>query len=118
MVLQQYFKGKAKYQYIPVATFADNFKKTDIAKQQMQYLEQPYKAPNKKCEEALITHHYALSCRLSMLLYTLHKQHASRLFAMGTLALARSTLGGGSVRHSHCLLTRTAEMMSLHEHVW
>ncbi|DBA79271.1 TPA: hypothetical protein ACH3X2_007820 [Trebouxia sp. C0005] len=58
---KQYFKGKGKYQYIPVATFADNFQKTDIAKQQMQYLEEPYKAPNKKCEEALITHHYALS---------------------------------------------------------
>ena len=71
MVLQQYFRGKAKHQYIPVATFADNFQKTDIAKQQMQYLEQPYKAPNKKCEEALITHHYALSCTLSMPLCTM-----------------------------------------------
>jgi len=62
VAVQQYFKGKGKYQYIPVVTFADNFQKTDIAKQQMQYLEEPYKAPNKKCEEALITHHYALNC--------------------------------------------------------
>jgi len=67
VAVQQYFKGKGKYQYIPVATFADNFQKTDIAKQQMQYLEEPYKAPNKKCEEALITHHYALNCTSSSL---------------------------------------------------
>ena len=63
--LQQYYKGDAKYQYIPVATFADNFQKTSIAKQGREYLEQPYQAPNKKCEEALITHHYALTCEPS-----------------------------------------------------
>ena len=67
VAVQQYFKGNGKYQYITVATFADNFQKTYIAKQQMQYLEEPYKAPNKKCEEALITHHYALNCMSSSL---------------------------------------------------
>lgn len=60
--LQQYYKGKNEYKYIPVAAFAEAFQKTDIAKKSREYLEQPYKAPNKKCEEALITHHYALSC--------------------------------------------------------
>ncbi|KAL3150185.1 hypothetical protein ABBQ32_000044 [Trebouxia sp. C0010 RCD-2024] len=58
---QQYYKGKNEYKYIPVAAFAEAFQKTDIAKGSREYLEQPYKAPNKKCEEALITHHYALS---------------------------------------------------------
>ena len=60
--VQQYYKGKNKYKYIPVAAFADAFQKTEIAKQGREYLEQPYQAPNKKCEEALITHHYALTC--------------------------------------------------------
>lgn len=118
MVLQQYFRGKAKHQYIPVATFADNFQKTDIAKQQMQYLEQPYKAPNKKCEEALITHHYALPCRLSIPLFTvLNDLHASSFSAMGTSVLARSPLGGVCMRDGPCLSMKMAEMMSLREHV-
>lgn len=64
-VLQQYWSGNSKHKYIPVAAFADAFQKTNIAKESRQYLEQPYKAPNKKCEEALITHHYALSCKCS-----------------------------------------------------
>lgn len=60
--VQQYYKGKNKHKYVPVAAFADAFQKTEIAKQGREYLEQPYQAPNKKCEEALITHHYALTC--------------------------------------------------------
>lgn len=60
--VQQYYKGKNKHKYIPVAAFADAFQKTGTAKRSREYLEQPYQAPNKKCEEALITHHYALSC--------------------------------------------------------
>ena len=59
---QQYYKGKNNYKYIPVAAFADAFQKTEIAKRGRDYLEQPYQAPNKKSEEALITHHYALTC--------------------------------------------------------
>lgn len=62
-MLQQYWSGDGKHKYVPVASFGDAFLKTDTAKQSRQYLEQPYKAPNKKCEEALITHHYALSCK-------------------------------------------------------
>lgn len=60
--VQQYFKGKSKHKYVPVAAFADAFQKTKIAKRGREYLEQPYQAPNKKCDEALIKHHYALTC--------------------------------------------------------
>lgn len=71
-VLQQYWSGSDKYKYVPVATFADAFLKTDIAKESRQHLEQPYKAPNKKCEEALITHHYALTRKYPILPLLLH----------------------------------------------
>ena len=67
--LQQYFRGNGEHKYVPVAYFADTFLKTDIAKQGREYLEQPYTAPNKKCEEALITHHYALSRKLTLEAY-------------------------------------------------
>ena len=67
-VVQQYYRGEGKYRYIPVAAFAEAFQKTDIAQQSWEYLEQPYQAPNKKCQEALITHRYALTCKLTSVL--------------------------------------------------
>lgn len=60
--LQQYWNtDKGKYKYVPATAFADSFKQTAIAQSNMQYLEEPYVAPNTKCDEALITHKYALS---------------------------------------------------------
>ena len=64
-LLQQYWNSnKGAYKYIPVTEFADAFKQTAQATQSMQYLEEPYVAPNAKCDEALITHKYALSGEL------------------------------------------------------
>lgn len=58
---------------MPVAAFAEAFQKTDIAKQSQAYMQQPYQAPNPKCLEALMTHHYALSCERTSLLYLSHQ---------------------------------------------
>ncbi|DBB15923.1 TPA: hypothetical protein ACH3X3_003297 [Trebouxia sp. C0006] len=58
---QQYWSSdKGKYKYVPVTAFADAFQQTAIAQRNMQYLEEPYVAPNPKCDEALITRKYAL----------------------------------------------------------
>ena len=65
--MQQYYRGTNEYKYIPVAAFAEAFQQTEIAKRSREYLAQPYQAPNKKCEEALITHHYALTCEYTSL---------------------------------------------------
>ena len=45
-----------------MAAFADAFQQTQTAHDNNQALEEPYVAPNPKCEEALFTHKYALSC--------------------------------------------------------
>ena len=61
MLLQQYWSSdKGEYKYVPVTAFADAFQQTAIAQRNMQYLEEPYVAPNPKCDEALITRKYAL----------------------------------------------------------
>ncbi len=61
--MQQYWSGgKDSYRYIPVRAFSEAFQQTPIARGNMEYLEQPYESPNPKCEEALITHKYALPC--------------------------------------------------------
>ena len=65
IVLQQYWDSKrGSYSYVSVAAFAEAFQQTEIAKRNMAALEEPYVAPNAKCDEALITHKYALPCRL------------------------------------------------------
>ncbi|KAL0019151.1 hypothetical protein WJX77_009596 [Trebouxia sp. C0004] len=59
---QQYWNtDKGEYKYVPVTAFADAFQQTATAQRNMQYLDEPYVAPNPKCDEALITHKYALS---------------------------------------------------------
>ena len=59
---QQYYKGKNNYKYIPVAAFADAFQKTENFQAGQGLLGTALPGPNKKSEEALITHHYALTC--------------------------------------------------------
>ena len=59
-LLQQYWTGKGKYQYIPVAHFSEAFRQSQRYQDRLAELQQPYVAPNPKCEEALITHTYAL----------------------------------------------------------
>ena len=61
IILQQYFRGKQKWEYMPVAGFAKAFRQTDMAKEARGSLSQPYVAPNPKCEAALVTQTYALT---------------------------------------------------------
>ena len=62
-VVQQYWDtSRGAYKYIPVKAFAEAFQQTQTAHENMQALEQPYVAPNPKCDEALFTHKYALPC--------------------------------------------------------
>ena len=60
-VLQQYYRGKGKWEYMPVVGFAKAFDQTEMAQATRGALAQPYQAPNPKCEEALIQHKYALN---------------------------------------------------------
>ena len=60
-LLQQYYRGKGKWEYMPVVGFAKAFDRTEMAKTTRGSLAQPYQAPNPKCEEALITYKYALN---------------------------------------------------------
>lgn len=65
-VMQQYWdKSRGLYQYIPVAAFADAYQQTQTAHEALQALEQPYVAPNPKCDDALFTHKYALPRKLA-----------------------------------------------------
>ncbi|KAL0051690.1 hypothetical protein WJX82_000289 [Trebouxia sp. C0006] len=57
----QYYRGKGKWEYMPVIGFAKAFDQTEMAKTTRGSLAQPYQAPNPKCEEALITYKYALN---------------------------------------------------------
>ena len=59
--MQQYYKGKAKWEYMPVVGFAKAFDQTHMAKSFRGTLAQPYEAPNPKCEEALFQYKYALN---------------------------------------------------------
>jgi len=61
VLVQQYYRGKGKWEYMPVAAFAKAFQQTQIAQKTRGDLAQPYQAPNPKCEEALIQHRYALN---------------------------------------------------------
>ena len=61
LLLQQYYRGKGKWEYMPVVGFAKAFDQTEMAKTTRGSLAQPYQAPNPKCEEALITYKYALN---------------------------------------------------------
>ena len=71
-VLQQYWDSKrGSYSYVSVAAFAEAFQQTEIAKLNMSALEEPYVAPNAKCDQALITHKYALPCTFSALPFRL-----------------------------------------------
>ncbi|KAL0021570.1 hypothetical protein WJX77_010078 [Trebouxia sp. C0004] len=58
---KQYYRGKGKWEYMPVAAFAKAFQQTQIAQKTRGDLAQPYQAHNAKCEEALIQHRYALN---------------------------------------------------------
>lgn len=60
-MLQQYYKGKGKWEYMPVAGFAIAFHQTQMAQRTRGELAQPYQAPNPKCDEALVQHTYALN---------------------------------------------------------
>lgn len=60
-MLQQYYRGKGKWEYMPVVGFAKAFDQTEMAQGTRGALAQPYQAPNPKCEEALIQHKYALN---------------------------------------------------------
>lgn len=64
MLLQQYWVGKGQHNYIPVAEFSEAFKQTQTYQASMAALQQPYAAPNPKCNDALIKHTYALPCEL------------------------------------------------------
>lgn len=59
--MQQYYKGKRKWEYMPVAGFAKAFQQTHLAQRARGQLAQPYEAPNAKCSEALAQHRYALN---------------------------------------------------------
>ena len=61
MLLQQYYRGQSKWEYVPVAGFSKAFRETEMAKKMRGSLQQPYQAPNPKCEEALIKDSYALN---------------------------------------------------------
>ncbi|KAL3160198.1 hypothetical protein ABBQ32_010959 [Trebouxia sp. C0010 RCD-2024] len=58
---KQYYRGKGKWEYMPVVGFAKAFDQTEMAQGTRGALAQPYQAPNPKCEEALIQHKYALN---------------------------------------------------------
>ena len=59
--MQQYYKGKGKWEYMPVAGFTKAFQQTHLAQKARGQLAQPYEAPNAKCIEALAQHRYALN---------------------------------------------------------
>ena len=59
--MQQYYKAKSRWEYMPVAGFTKAFQQTHMAQQAAAQLQQPYVAPNAKCNEALIQHRYALT---------------------------------------------------------
>lgn len=46
---------------MPVVGFAKAFQQTHIAQKARAGLQQPYEAPNPKCDEVLIKHKYALN---------------------------------------------------------
>lgn len=60
-MLQQYYRGKGKWEYMPVVGFAKAFDQTDMAQRTRGALAQPYQAPNPKCEEALMQYKYPLN---------------------------------------------------------
>ena len=70
--VQQYYRGKSKWEYMPVAAFAKAFQQTQIAQKTRGDLAQPYQAPNPKCEEALIQHRYALNGEMMGQAYSDH----------------------------------------------
>ena len=59
--VQQYYRGKDKWEYMPVVGFAKAFDQTEMAKRTRGTLAQPYEAPNPKCEQALVQYKYALN---------------------------------------------------------
>ena len=59
--LQQYYRGKGRWEYMPVAGFSKAFQQTHMAQRARGDLAQPYEAPNPECLEALIQHTYALN---------------------------------------------------------
>ena len=61
--LQQYFRGKRKWEYMPVAGFAKAFRQTEMAQGYLGELAQPYVAPNDKCDALMTTKTYALTGR-------------------------------------------------------
>ena len=69
--MQQYYKGKGKWEYMPVAGFTKAFQQTHLAQSAWGQLAQPYEAPNAKCMEALAQHRYALNGEQSPLHSTL-----------------------------------------------
>ncbi|DBA99141.1 TPA: hypothetical protein ACH3X3_011764 [Trebouxia sp. C0006] len=96
---QQYWSGgKDSYRYIPVRAFSEAFLQTPIARGNMEYLEQPYESLNAKCDEALITHKYALPLlgRLKALMrrefvllrrnLVLYKMKVIQVFVLGLIA--------------------------------
>ena len=46
--MQQYYKGKGKWEYMPVAGFTKAFQQTHLAQKARGQLAQPYEAPNAK----------------------------------------------------------------------
>lgn len=75
--LQQYYRGKGKWEYMPVVGFAKAFDQTDMAQHTRGTLAQPYEAPNPKCDEALIQYKYALSGEF-LPLTLLHRWHYAK----------------------------------------
>ena len=64
MVQQYWDTCNGAYQYISVAAFADALQQTQTAHEHLQALEEPYVALHPKCDDALFTHKFALSCGL------------------------------------------------------
>lgn len=64
-LLQQYWHGREKHQYVGVAHFAEAFRRT-MGKESVEYLQTPYQPPNDQCMKALQTRTYALPGRLHM----------------------------------------------------
>ncbi len=75
--MQQYYKGKGKWEYMPVVGFAKAFDQTEMAKTTRGALAQPYQAPNPKCEEALIQYKYALNGEWVLLVTSALRSHCA-----------------------------------------
>ncbi|KAL0018676.1 hypothetical protein WJX77_002041 [Trebouxia sp. C0004] len=99
---QQYWDtSRGSYRYIPVAAFADAYQQTQAAHEALQALEQPYVAPNSKCDDALFTHKYALPLKQRVLALgrrelTLFMRHfvvyKAKVIQVGVMGLIAATL--------------------------